>query len=149
MKFHINQSFFKKFNGHNRIPNGIIEKVMVEFFNNFSIESDYEPYFTFSQDVPVDTADGLTTVSRGLPKGLPQGLQRKPRQTLEQGLTQCVLAKETKDLLSIDWSTQSEGFFVNVYDHKIVIFKKQDSMVIYINPDNITNTAADYASWLS
>jgi len=45
MMFSIVQSFFFKFNAHNRIENGILEKNLVDFFNNFRVESDYEPFY--------------------------------------------------------------------------------------------------------
>ena len=49
MKFSIVQSFFKKFNFHNRISNGKIEKNLIDFFHNFIVESDYEPFVVFGQ----------------------------------------------------------------------------------------------------
>lgn len=49
MKFSLAQSFFRKYNAHNRIPNGILEKNFIDFFGNFSTESDYEPFVAYSQ----------------------------------------------------------------------------------------------------
>ena len=49
MKYSLAKSFFRKFSPHNRIPNGILEKIFVDFFGNFSTESDYEPYVDYAQ----------------------------------------------------------------------------------------------------
>lgn len=49
MKFSLARSFFRKFNVHNRIANGVLEKNFVDFFGNFSVVSDYEPYVAYSQ----------------------------------------------------------------------------------------------------
>lgn len=49
MKSSLSRSFFRKFNAHNRIPNGILEKNLVDFFGNFSVDSDYEPFVAYSQ----------------------------------------------------------------------------------------------------
>jgi hypothetical protein len=57
MKFSLAQSFFRKYNAHNRIPNGIIEKNFIDFFGNFSVESDYEPFFVYFQNSPFAGVD--------------------------------------------------------------------------------------------
>lgn len=45
MKSSFLQPFFLKYNMHNRIRNGVLEKNLVNFFSNFMVEGDYEPFY--------------------------------------------------------------------------------------------------------
>ncbi len=48
-KYSLAKCFFRKFSPYNRIPNGILEKNFTDFFGNFSVDSDYEPYVAYTQ----------------------------------------------------------------------------------------------------
>jgi len=105
MRFSILQPFFLKYNMYNRISNGILEKILTEFFTNFIVESDYEPYYVFNDD---------------------------------------------KKSITIDWCTTTDGFYVVVYENKILLYKNERIITVDVNSDNIASNVNDYVDcWMN